>query len=76
MHLVCAFFFFFKASESQNVSKKAAVAKAWLAVSLGRSQKCMDFVMVLMQGALLKAEKPGKVVNSALCFHGKLTLII
>lgn len=51
--------------------KKAAVAKAWVAVPLERFQKCMDCVMVLMERALSRAEKPGKVVNSALLLSWK-----
>lgn len=47
---------------------KTAVAKAWLAVPLERFQKCM---LVLMEGALSRAEKAGQVVNSALLLSWK-----
>lgn len=55
MHLV--FFFFLRASGSWKVFEKAAVAKAWLAVPLERFQKCTGYVLVLMEGALSRAEK-------------------
>lgn len=53
------------------MSKKTAVAKASLAVPLERCQKCTGCVLVLMEGALSRAEKAGKVVNSALLLSWK-----